>query len=544
MKLIFCAEIRGEFARLYTLLKETIADMYIFSGNLIDMPFYSDEKFNRYRELQDSIKSSVNSGDNTAACEDLAETVIASNGTAVVDNSEAMELLELSGNAVQTMLKKYTRLEAVLSTKPYVPIYVLPGCADLPLCDTALADRQIDMTTFTAADLTFAGVGGAAVRVPGFPERETRGHYPHHDSLIPEFLENISARIVAGAIPCSPRHEDNPLPFSLLSNFCVNNSLPLMLCGKAEGFIAPWISGSTIHIAAPSFGDVSAETAEKREGGFFYEIIIDNNAVSGITLKKIVTDRIHDIAAFIPEGSSFAVSVIDGVRFEALKAAKPFDRNGFRAMQSPELNRFSELKNFFRIYQTKETEHKVETLAKALESLSGEYRNIALDLVGSTNIGIAQKGSDVDMVLYIREGDACLDDDEICSRFDEVEQRIRDLVGGVCDFELIDRINLGLVEESIRKRDCESPVLQRFVVYRGMCRPVNYRIIAPVEDMLNADEFLRSEAEKSMSEYLQVFGTTKDTNRSFDKYLTRLKTMGVEIPQVVANKIRMFLQKG
>jgi hypothetical protein len=201
-------------------------------------------------------------------------------------------------------------------------------------------------------------------------------------------------------------------------------------------------------------------------------------------------------------------------------------------------------KNFFRIYQTKETEHKVETLAKALESLSGEYRNIALDLVGSTNIGIAQKGSDVDMVLYIREGDACLDDDEICSRFDEVEQRIRDLVGGVCDFELIDRINLGLVEESIRKRDCESPVLQRFVVYRGMCRPVNYRIIAPVEDMLNADEFLRSEAEKSMSEYLQVFGTTKDTNRSFDKYLTRLKTMGVEIPQVVANKIRMFLQKG
>jgi len=541
MKLIYCADIRGEFARLYVLLKETIADMYIISGNLIDMPFYSDEKFSRYKDLQDSIKLSNSTIDKTTTCEDLAESVIADSGGK--EHSNARELLELSEAAVQTMLKKYTRLEVILSTKPYIPVHVIPGCADLPLCDTALTGRQIDLTALTEADVTIAGIGGADVRIPGFPERNSRSHYPRHDFLISELLEKNSASVLAGAIPCAPRHEDNPPPFSLLSNFCVENSLPLLLCGKSDGFIAPWISGTTIHITAPSFSGFIGEHGDRREGGFFYEIILDGRIIQKIMLKKIVTDRIHDIAEFLPQGNGFTVSVIDNGRFEALKSGDSYEKNSVRTLQSPELKLFRDIRNFFKIHQTKETEHKVETLAKALDSLGDEYRDIALDLVGSTNIGIAQKGSDVDMVLYIRGGDMCLDDDEICSRFDEVELRIRDIVGDSCDFELIDRVNLDLVEESIRNRDCESPVLQRFVVYRGMCRPVNYRVIAPVEDMLNADEFLRSEAEKSMSEYLQVFGTTKDTNRSFDKYQTRLKSMGVEIPQVIADKIRMFLQK-
>jgi hypothetical protein len=162
-------------------------------------------------------------------------------------------------------------------------------------------------------------------------------------------------------------------------------------------------------------------------------------------------------------------------------------------------------------------------------------------LVGHHNIGVAQKSSDVDMVLYIRGGGMCLDEEEICSRFGEVEEKIRSILGDSCEFEIIDHVNLDLVEQSIIEGESESPVLQRFVVYRGMCRPVNYRVLAPVEDMLNANPTLRREVEQGMSEYLQVLGTTKDTTRSFDKYQARLKSMGVEIPEPLAKKIRAFL---
>lgn len=543
MKIIYCADIRGEFSRLYILLKETIADMYILSGNLIDMPFYSDERFNRYRELQDSFKTSISSLDKTTTCDDFAETVIAGNDSGETDHSDARELLELSESAVQTMMKKYTRLEAILSTKPYTPVYVIPGCSDLPLCNTALAERLGDFAEFTAGNVTVAGIGGADARVPGFPERDARSHYPHHDQQICEFLEKNNAHLLAGAIPCGPKPEDNPLPFSLLSSFSVKKSLPLLLCGNSEEFVAPWIEGNTIHIVAPTFGDLPCDGISRNEGGFFYEIILEDYSILKMTLKKIVSDRIYDIAEFFKDGDGITVAVIDSRRFEALKAGRAYDLKNMRSPQIPELRLFRDIRNFFKIHQTEETEHKVEILANALDSIGDEYRDIALDLVGSTNIGIAQKGSDVDMVLYIRGGDMCLDEDDICSRFDEVEQRIRDMVGDSCSFELIDRVNLDLVEESIKNRECESPVLQRFVVYRGMCRPVNYRVIAPVEDMLNSDDVLRTEAEKSMSEYIQVFGTTKDTNRSFDKYQTRLKSMGVEIPKVIADKIRMFLQK-
>lgn len=543
MKIIYCAEVRGEFARIYSLLKETIAGTYIFSGNLVDMPFYSPERYNRFIELQERLRSYVDPSAVTCSAEELAELVIADNSYDNSAHSDALELLELSGNAVNTMLKKYARFEVILSTKPYAPVHVIPGCSDLSLRNTALAGRNGDLSVFTAGNINIACVGGADAGIPGFPERDAVGRCRQQDRMIPEFLEKNSVNFVAGAIPCRTHPEYNPGPFSLLSGYCVKRSLPLMLCGNSDEFIAPWLSGDTVHVAVPAFGEFRGNATAGRDGGFFYEILFNDESVKKLTLKKIVTDRIHDIAEYTPGKGSIAASIIDDARFEALKAGEPYDGNTLRASVSPELKLFRDIKNFFRIYQTEETERKVETLAVALETLGDEYRDIALDLVGSTNIGIAQKGSDVDMVLYIRGGDMCLDDDEICSRFDEVEQRIRDVVGDSCSFELIDRVNLDLVEESIRNRDCESPVLQRFVVYRGMCRPVNYRVIAPVEDMLNADELLRREAERSMSEYLQVFGTTKDTNRSFDKYLTRLKTMGVEIPQVVADKIRMFLQK-
>ena len=52
MKLIYTADIHGAFEKVKTLLYETVADAYIISGDLIDIPFYSMETAIRYHDIQ------------------------------------------------------------------------------------------------------------------------------------------------------------------------------------------------------------------------------------------------------------------------------------------------------------------------------------------------------------------------------------------------------------------------------------------------------------------------------------------------------------
>ena len=41
MKIIYVTDIHGAFERVQTLLSETLADIYIIAGDLIDIPFYN-----------------------------------------------------------------------------------------------------------------------------------------------------------------------------------------------------------------------------------------------------------------------------------------------------------------------------------------------------------------------------------------------------------------------------------------------------------------------------------------------------------------------
>jgi len=52
MRIIYLTDIHGDFERVRYLLLETVADVYIVSGDLIDIPFYNMEAAIRYHELQ------------------------------------------------------------------------------------------------------------------------------------------------------------------------------------------------------------------------------------------------------------------------------------------------------------------------------------------------------------------------------------------------------------------------------------------------------------------------------------------------------------
>jgi hypothetical protein len=83
----------------------------------------------------------------------------------------------------------------------------------------------------------------------------------------------------------------------------------------------------------------------------------------------------------------------------------------------------------------------------------------------------------------------------------------------------------------------------RFVAYRAICRPINYRFIAPVEDLLNQDMEYRSELEGSIRSYFRIFINTSEHTRSFKKYESRIREIGIHLPESVRMKIKAYFQQ-
>jgi hypothetical protein len=83
----------------------------------------------------------------------------------------------------------------------------------------------------------------------------------------------------------------------------------------------------------------------------------------------------------------------------------------------------------------------------------------------------------------------------------------------------------------------------RFVAYRAICRPINYRFIAPVEDLLNQDMEFKKEIEGSIRSYFQIFINTSQHTRSFKKYENRIKDIGIKTPETIRQKIKEYFEQ-
>jgi hypothetical protein len=103
-------------------------------------------------------------------------------------------------------------------------------------------------------------------------------------------------------------------------------------------------------------------------------------------------------------------------------------------------------------------------------------------------------------------------------------------------------VDLNRVEKSIREKNYECEATQRFVAYRSLCRPIHYRVIAPIEDLLNRDMEYRREIEGSIRSYFKIFVTTSEHVRSFHKYEQRLNELGIKLPESIRGKVRQYLQ--
>ncbi|HMD14412.1 MAG TPA: hypothetical protein VKI62_07300, partial [Bacteroidota bacterium] len=256
-------------------------------------------------------------------------------------------------------------------------------------------------------------------------------------------------------------------------------------------------------------------------------------------------DRVYDIADYNPQDNGhWKETIVDPERYKALKQGENFDLKTEKYSHIPEVQLYNEIKQFYRMFQTEETEerlNKLEQITNLIEE--GIHDDIAMDVMGSTNMGLCENTSDIDFVIYVRCDPGFEEDVSSCEQYKNAKNIIEKILSPQYAFQIMDAIDLNVVEKAIKEKNYEDQMLMRFVAYRAICRPINYRFIAPVEDLLNQDMEFRTEIEGSIRSYFQIFIQTSQHTRSFKKYERRIKDIGIKIPETVRMKIKEYFEQ-
>jgi hypothetical protein len=229
--------------------------------------------------------------------------------------------------------------------------------------------------------------------------------------------------------------------------------------------------------------------------------------------------------------------ILDEARYVELGGKMP------RARHIRPIRRLQRIKSFFLGYETPETQHLITGLRKIYRGLERQGMQVAFDLLGSLNFGMAGEGSDMDLVVYLREGDCVLDDADVCMVPGTLAAVFKELEERSLNVDVCDSLDLDRVRRAIESGDADDGQLQRFVFYRLMCRPVNLRLIKQVENLLSEREPLRRKLEQGLREHLEILVSSIRHVSSLEKYKARLRERDVIIPPDVEKAIRNCLRR-
>jgi Icc-related predicted phosphoesterase len=554
MRMIYVADIHGAFERVKTLLSETMADLFIISGDLIDIPFYSMNTAIHYHELQSYFHGlRVRMNREGTAIEDFVDELLNSPDLSEEIEEKGSKYQQYTIRARRVLQQKYKVLENIIAMKQKTPVFCLPGNYDMDLKYTSLHKRDLHLHRRAVRDLVIAGYGGAEIWTPGIPERYIvryrEGAGPEdRDNEMLNFFETVKPDVIATHRPAHGIH-DRVTQFGTsgspaLRSYCDGHTVLACLTGHIHGDWGCQRNEGTVYLNPSNFGEVTLLTGGVSEGGFFYSLEIDSRRIERVIFKKLVDDRVHDVAEYFPEKERWVEKIIDRGRYDALKAGSNYDMKTQKYSHIPEIQLYNEIKQFFRMFQTEETDERLDKLAEVVRLIEEKIRDdVGMDVLGSTNMGLCETGSDIDFILYIRcnpEGEADLNS---CEQYRDAKAILEDILRPDYAFQILDCIDLGEVEKAIREKNYESEMAQRFVAYRSLCRPINYRVIAPVEDLLNQDLEFRSELEGSVRSYFKIFINTSQHTRSFEKYESRINDIGIKIPKAIRQKIKAYLQR-
>jgi uncharacterized protein len=554
MRIIYLADIHGAFERVRTLLSETLADVYIIAGDLIDIPFYNMNAAINYHELQSYFHGlRMKMHKETLCIEDFVDELLDTPGISEEEEEKGSKYQQYTIRARRVLQQKYKVLENMVSAKQNSLVFCIPGNYDMDLRFTSLHQRDLHLKSHVIKELVIAGYGGADVWTPGIPERYvvpyragTGADFTNNEMY--NFFKDVKPDIIVTHQPAHGIH-DRITQFGTsgspsLRFYCDNNPVLLCLTGHIHMDWGFQTAEETVYLNPSNFGEVTTLTGNVSEGGFFYSIDVEGRDIKRIIFRKIVADRIYDIADYYMEKRAWKERIVDQERYQALAGGTNFDTKIHKFSHIPEIEMYNEIKRFFRLFQTEETEERLDILEQVTRLIEDRLQdNIGMDVVGSTNMGLCQEGSDIDFVLYVwcdSDGNTDLNQ---CEPYRNAKEVMEEILKDKYEYQIMDCIDLSVVEKSIRERNFECEMTQLFVFYRAIGRPINYRAISPVEDLLNQDMEFRSEVEGSIRSYLKIFINTSQHTRSFDKYEGRIKSLGIKIPEAIRSVIRTYLYK-
>jgi hypothetical protein len=407
--------------------------------------------------------------------------------------------------------------------------------------------------------LHVGGYGGAGGWTQGIPERYViRSRSDHafseRDREMIHFLEVTRPDLIVTHQPAHGFH-DQVTPMGetgspALLNYCETHDVLACLTGHIHeqwGFAE---SEGTIYLNPSNFGDVVQISGRVSEGGFFHEIEIDKKRIGRVTYKKLADRAIHDIMVHDRHEDAWQSRVVDRERYGAHLRGQTYDRKPDSGYHPPAPEWSGDAQALYRYSRVESGDAVSGPVKEALRTLeTGENLPFSLDIIGSTDDGLSDAGSQLDLVIYLRCGQSdaakmCFrGSSSDCPHFAAAREMIREGIGDRIVFEIVDCIDLNHVEKSIHDGNYECEMTQRFVVYRSVGHPIRAAQLTPTEDLLSRNRDFRQELEGSIGSYFRIFMTTAGRIRSFSTYESQLNAIGIRLPGAMRTRIRSYLER-
>lgn len=558
MKIIYLADIHGAFTRVKELLAATDAQIYIVAGDLIDMPFFTGEMAARYRELQarlSRLQSLIGSG--STDLDDFVESLLKRRDSfpkpvpepAEGVREQAEEYRDATVRARRVLQQKYKVLESILSLKGNSLVFCLPGNYDMDLQYTSLHARDLHRHWHHAADLRIAGYGGADVATPGIPQgycvpyRADRG-----GSEMARFFTETRPDIIVTHKPAHGVH-DHIAPMgesgsTELRRYCEENKVPLCLTGHIHDQWGFQEIDGTIYLNPSNFGEVSQPNGAVAAGGFFCVIDIQDGRVADVTLSKLVCGAVHDVVRYLSRNDRWVEKISDPERFGALLRGKNHEEKG-AGVFSRRAEMLRNMKWFFPCSAGRQRINEVaEGIGRVVVDLAAKHGvSIAVDFLGDENPMSSREASPLDVVLYMRGGEAGPEgrkkDDGIMPA--GISGIVAEMTERCPQIRIIDCIDLDEVARALQKKDYECYAVLRFAAYRAFGRNLAGSDSSGVEDALNADPAFRGEIEGTGWAYMEIFRNVAARVENMKLFDVRLRELGITAPEAFKRKIRECL---
>ena len=279
MKLIYLTDIHGAFERLKELLYETVADVYIISGDLIDIPFYNMDTAIRYHDIQSyfhGLRRRMERDD--TLIEDFVDSLLEMPDVPEEIQEQGSKYQQYTIRARRVMQQKYKVLQNIISLKTNSHVFCLPGNYDMDLKYTSLHDIDLHLHWYGVENIRIAGYGGADIWTAGIPERYVVRYragigIDDRQNEMYRFFKAVKPDIIVTHQPAHGVHDRlsflGPSGSPALRTFCDNSPVMLCLTGHIHNDWGFDVISDTIYLNPSNFGEVTQITGDVYEGRFF-----------------------------------------------------------------------------------------------------------------------------------------------------------------------------------------------------------------------------------------------------------------------------------